>query len=189
MEEAQKVLVKEFTQTLYAVSDNTYLRIRFQPGVFLAYRLIGFDNINRDAADTGMQLEGGEVGSGHTLMAMFEITAKSTDSKLLQKPVADISLVYQKTGSGTPVKQDFPVTFNPLDINHADSCYRLAASVAAFGSLLRKSVYLSNYHWEEVYDLAASACNNNNTAQAGFLSLIEKAMKLYDPAAKRKRKK
>lgn len=189
LEEAQKVLVREFTQTLYAVADNTYLRIRFYPGIFSAYRLIGFDNVSRDAEDSAAQLEGGEVGSGHTMMAMFEVATKPGDSAWLQKPVADINLVFQRKGSGNAIKQSFPVVFNHLSISQADSCYRLAASVAAFGSLLRKSAYLPNYRWEEVYRLAASACQINSPAEAGFLLLIEKAMKLYDLPAKRKRKK
>src|SRR6185295_13025202 len=42
--EAEKVLVREFTQTVYAVADDAYLNIAFNPSLVRNYRLIGFDN-------------------------------------------------------------------------------------------------------------------------------------------------
>jgi Ca-activated chloride channel family protein len=36
--------VKEFTQTIYAVANNAFLKIVFKPGMIEEYRLIGFDN-------------------------------------------------------------------------------------------------------------------------------------------------
>src|SRR6185369_2868624 len=42
--EAEKVLVKELTQTLYSVADDAYLSISFNPELVKDYRLIGFDN-------------------------------------------------------------------------------------------------------------------------------------------------
>ena len=42
--EAEKVLLKEFTQTLYAVADDVYMDVEFNPEYVKEYRLIGFDN-------------------------------------------------------------------------------------------------------------------------------------------------
>ncbi|MGZ2926518.1 YfbK domain-containing protein, partial [Pseudomonas aeruginosa] len=44
IQEAEKVLVKEFTQTLFAVANEATLSVRFNPQMIKAYRLIGYEN-------------------------------------------------------------------------------------------------------------------------------------------------
>ncbi len=72
--EAEKVLVKELTQTLYSVADDALFNIWFNPSVVKEYRLIGYDNKRKALADSVSEIEGGEVGSGHTTLALFEIS-------------------------------------------------------------------------------------------------------------------
>ena len=50
--EAEKVLVKELTQTLYTVADDAYLNIQFNSDLVNEYRLIGYDNKLKALADT-----------------------------------------------------------------------------------------------------------------------------------------
>ncbi len=71
--EAEKVLLTEFTQTLYAVADNVYMNVNFDPNYVSEYRLIGFDNKVGALNDSLSVIEGGEVGSGHSIIAAFEI--------------------------------------------------------------------------------------------------------------------
>src|ERR1700761_4295622 len=66
--EAEKVLVREFTQTVYAVADDAYLNIVFNPALVKDYRLIGFDNKVKVLSDSPREIQGGEVGSGHSLL-------------------------------------------------------------------------------------------------------------------------
>ena len=44
IKEAEKVLVKEVTQTFYAVADDVFLNVKFNTDLVKEYRLIGFDN-------------------------------------------------------------------------------------------------------------------------------------------------
>ncbi|HRF23412.1 MAG TPA: DUF3520 domain-containing protein, partial [Chitinophagaceae bacterium] len=62
--EAEKVLLKEFTQTLYSVADGVYMNVEFNPEYVKEYRLIGFDNKVGALRDTLSMVEGGEIGSG-----------------------------------------------------------------------------------------------------------------------------
>ncbi len=71
--EAEKVLMKEFSQTLYAVADDVYMNVEFNPDYVKEYRLIGFDNKVGALKDSLSVIEGGEVGSGQSMMAVFEI--------------------------------------------------------------------------------------------------------------------
>ena len=63
---------------MYAVAVNAYANIQFNPAVIKKYRLIGFDNKKTAIVDTTSLLEGGEVGSGHNMMAVFEIVPAET---------------------------------------------------------------------------------------------------------------
>jgi len=72
-QEGEKVLVKELTQTLYAAADDVYMNVEFNPDLVKAYRLIGFDNKRSALADSSSELEGGEIGSGHSMIAIFEL--------------------------------------------------------------------------------------------------------------------
>ena len=71
--EGEKILVKELTQTLYTVADDAFVSIQFNPELVREYRLIGFDNKLKVLSDTLSEVEGGEVGSGHSLIALFEV--------------------------------------------------------------------------------------------------------------------
>jgi Ca-activated chloride channel family protein len=187
LQEAQKILVKEFTQTIYAVANNAFLKIVFHPGMIEEYRLIGFDNKKNAASDSTSELEGGEVGSGHSMMAIFEIRPVAKDSLLYHKPLAAISLQYRTPVTDSARKQNFQVLYEPQKISEADSSYRFAAAIAMFGAVLRQSKFLSDKKPEDVLNFAITAANPNNPGQAEFLSLIEKAFKIYRPVKKKKK--
>src|SRR5579862_9522077 len=72
--EAKKVLVNEFGGTLFTIAKDVKLKIEFNPAIVQAYRLIGYENrmlnkedFNNDSKDAG------ELGSGHTVTAVYEI--------------------------------------------------------------------------------------------------------------------
>lgn len=187
LQEAQKVLVTEFTQTLYAVANNAYLKISFNPSVIKEYRLIGFDNKKNAVADSTSEPEGGEVGSGHTIMAIFEVRSQKNDSVFIHQPFASINIQYKRLHTDSSNRQNFTALYEPEAIASVDSSFRFAASVAVFGSVLKQSKYLKNYRLADVYLLAKSAVDPNDFLQREFLALIEKAMGIYNPV-KRKRK-
>ncbi|RYZ81652.1 MAG: VWA domain-containing protein, partial [Proteobacteria bacterium] len=82
--EAEKVLVKEFTQNVYSVADDASLNIHFDEDYVKEYRLIGFDNKLKALSDSIMEIEGGEVGSGHSMLSVVEIVPTLKLSSALQ---------------------------------------------------------------------------------------------------------
>jgi Ca-activated chloride channel family protein len=187
LQEAQKVLVTEFTKTIYAVANNAFLKIRFKPGTVSEYRLIGFDNKKNAASDSTSELEGGEVGSGHSLMAIFEIKPFVKDSSLYHRPLADITLQYKVPLNDSSREQLFTAQYEPKPIQAADSSYRFAAAIAMFGSLLKQSKFIRDYKYEDVLILARTAVNANEPRSAEFLTLVDKAIKIYNPVKKKKK--
>jgi Ca-activated chloride channel family protein len=193
LREAEKVLITEFTKTLYAVADDCYAGVTFNPAMVKQYRLIGFENKIDAIADTSSQLEGGEIGTGHTLTAVFEITPAVQNFEALnngekQDEIASIKLQYRLPQQADDKYQIFKAQNNYSDINKTDSSDRLAASIVMFGELLKQSGFAKKYTWDDVMALAKTAVNRNDYLQAEFLDLIEKARKIYTDGKKKRRK-
>ncbi len=187
LQEAQKILVKEFTQTLYAVANNAYLKIQFEPGSIAAYRLIGFDNKLNATEDSTSELEGGEVGSGHSMIAVFEIEPKAGAEKKTGDKLAMLSLQFKSANNGAAQVQTFPVPFQFTEINAIDSCYRFATAVAMLGSVLKKSKFTRNLLPEDVLSFARTVVNVSDPQQNEFLLLTEKMVRIYQPPKKKKK--
>lgn len=189
--EAEKVLITEFTKTLYAVALECHAGVTFNPALVKKYRLIGFDN-NIDAiTDTTSQLEGGEIGTGHALMAVFEIepVGSNTDSTVgsfTNSNIASVNMQYRLPQQPAEKKQVFEVANQPLDIIQADSSLRFAAAVIMFGELLKQSPFADSYTWDDVIAMGKAAANKQNYPQAEFLTLAEAAKKIYALGKKKK---
>lgn len=182
--EAEKVLVKELMQTLYVIADDANLKIIFNPEVVSEYRLIGFDNKVNAVIDSSSELEGGEVGSGHTLMAMFEIKPTVINTNHMADSVASerlstVILDYKKPRDSTQLKLSYDCPLLYTKFEKLDSCYRFASAVVMFGSILRESKFVKAVGWNDISILAASSYDSKDVVQREFLTLVEKAKKIY----------
>jgi Ca-activated chloride channel family protein len=185
--EAEKVLVKELTQTLYSVADDAYLSISFNPDLVKDYRLIGFDNKVKAISDSLSELEGGEVGSGHTLMAMFEIVPANQDAiESGDGKLASAVIHYRYPMETTRRTSSFELQSHYKEFNSLPACHRFAASVAEFAMLLKSSRYAKAVSWSDVIILANESYNANDAVQAEFIGLVEKARKIYGRSKRRK---
>ncbi|MBC8034518.1 MAG: DUF3520 domain-containing protein, partial [Chitinophagaceae bacterium] len=176
--EAEKVLVHELAQTLCTVADDAYLNIHFNPDYVKEYRLVGFDNKANALADSLSDLEGGEVGSGYTLMALFEI-AQQNNPPVDKSVLATVSLDYKIPRSTKRFKTTYHCTPNVKDFNSLPAPYRFASSVALFGSILKNSAFTSKSTFSDVILLATPSVNPDDALQREFLEIVEKTKKLY----------
>ena len=73
--EAKKVLVNEFGGTLFTIAKDVKIQIEFNPSIVESYRLIGYENrlLNNEDFENDKK-DAGELGSGHTVTALYEIT-------------------------------------------------------------------------------------------------------------------
>jgi len=176
--EAEKVLVQEFTKTLYAVANDVFLTVHFNPDIIKEYRLIGFDNKRNALLDSSSELLGGEIGSGHNSLAIFELipTTKTADTSTL---IAKLNLQYRLPKTQKQAVQEFDFTYQPLLFNNTDTRLRFATAIAMFGSLLKESTYAKNYSYEQVLNIAQNAADVNNSLEQEFIALVHKATKIY----------
>lgn len=192
--EAQKVLIAEFTKTIYAVANDAYVHVYFNPYYVKKYRLIGFDNKKELLEKGDTELEGGEVGSGHSLMAVFEIEPVDlvNDSIMHNNPevnIAQLQLHYKIPETSEEVTANFPVSNNFQEFKTCDSSLRFATAVIMFGGLLKQSELWQNFTWDDVLKTGHSSAEFNNYAQTEFLALVEKAKIIYEPYRRKKKKK
>lgn len=178
--EAEKVLVQELTQTLYTVADDAFLNISFNPSRVKEYRLIGFDNKTNAIADSLSELEGGEVGSGHTLMVLFEVVPEKKSSPPAKEPLASVSINYKlpaDSNSHSTIVYECPDELT--DFNAIPAPYRFASSVALYGSLLKKSPFTATANWNDVLNLANQSYNPEDRLQKEFITIVEQTRKIY----------
>lgn len=185
--EAEKILVTEFTKNIFAVANDASITLKFDPNTVTSYRLIGFDNKKSAIEDSTSVLEGGEIGSGHSIMAIAEIIPAKDSIISWGKPLTAITLRYTDPSTNSKKEQVFTADYQLKNIEKADSTYRFAASVAMLGGVLRKSKYLRDFQLEDVLLLAKSGARNQNFLQQEFVSLLEKAIRLYAPAKKKRK--
>jgi len=188
--EAEKVLVKELTQTLYSVADDAFLDIDFNPDFVREYRLIGYDNKMKALADSLSEVDGGEVGSGHSVMAIFEIkpAIELKEYQALEKEsLARIRVNYKNPGDSLNHITGYNCPLQYREFNDIDPSYRFATALTMFGSLLKDSKYSRRYNWYDIREIAEHAQNPSDGLQKEFLEIIEKAKKIYSHSRKKRR--
>src|SRR5690606_15884927 len=73
--EGRKVLVEELSATLMTIAKDVKIQFEFNPAVVAEYRLIGYENrmLRREDFNND-QVDAGEIGAGHNVTALYELT-------------------------------------------------------------------------------------------------------------------
>jgi Ca-activated chloride channel family protein len=189
--EAEKVLLKEFTQTLYSVADDVYMNVEFNPEYVKEYRLIGFDNKVGALRDTSSVIEGGEIGSGFSMIAMFEIEPTEINRGAIRDSIysgqfANLRLQYRNPGDSTHRYFEMKSRFAFMPYEQLGKCYHFSAAVAQFGSMLRNSPFVKSKNWNDMVAMAQASAGENDLLQNEFVNLTIKARNLYMKGKKKK---
>jgi Ca-activated chloride channel family protein len=187
--EAEKVLMEEFAQTIYAVAKEAYIELRFDPALVKSYRLIGFDNKLIALQDSTNEIQGGEIGSGHSLMSLIEIDPVELETEPAFHPAAfaKLRMHYQLPDENINRQEEFDIPNNFVPFDDLPNYYRFSASVALFGGLLKKSTYTQKTSWDELALIAKSSYDPNDVSQTEYIMLIDKAKKIYHKEKKKKK--
>ncbi len=181
--EAERVLVKELTQTFYAVADDACMNLKFNSEYVKSYRLIGFDNKKEALADTLNNLEGGEIGSGSGVMAIFEIVPTEKNLQLVNSKsvieIAQMDLNYSLNQDSIIKKIHYNANTVFTPINQVNKELKFAAAVTMFALKLKKSKYYNEQSWSFIKSFSKSSADETNYLQKQFLILLDKAIKLY----------
>jgi secreted protein with Ig-like and vWFA domain len=133
--EARKVLVEEVGGTLVTIAKDVKLQVEFDRRSVRRYRLVGYTNrmlADRDFADDTK--DAGEIGSGHTVTALYEIEPTAAPPEP-DWNVMDIDLRYKDPdGERSRLVEVSVPARAPAEVS-AD--FQFAAAVAGFGQALQ----------------------------------------------------
>lgn len=192
MQEAQKVFGKEFGGTLYTIAKDVKIQVEFNPNKVQAYRLIGYENrLLNDEDFIDDTKDAGELGSGHTVTALYELIPVGMKSDYLN-PMDDLKYT-TKAKTDDYANELFTVKFRYKkpdgdksielihvqsdEISTASDDFKFATSVALFGMQLKHSKYHNNSKINDVLTLANEGKNND---QAGYRSEFVRLVESYE---------
>ncbi len=203
LREAQKVLVEEAGSTLFPIATDVKIQVEFNPAQIAEYRLIGYETraLNREDFNND-KVDAGDIGSGHTVTAIYELTPASAVNKFIddlryqssdtdaeEKPenatneFAFLKMRYKLPGEKTSKLLTLPITSALLqaDVDTLSDDMRFAASVAAFGQKLRGNAHLVEFSYDEIIRIASGARSKDAFGyRSEFVSLVRLA-KSVDP--------
>lgn len=185
-QEAEKIIMKEFTQTLYTVADDAHMHVTFDPSLVKQYRLIGFDNKVGALIDTTSEVGGGEIGSGQSITVAFEIEPNFVSgANVFSDHFAEIKLQYRLPKDTTAQETQEQFAYDPVLYNDIDPIYRFATSVIMFGTILKSSPFAKEISWGDIMFQASESANPTDGNQSQFVELVYKAKNFYSKKKKK----
>ncbi len=198
LQEAEKVLVQEASSTMFPIAKDVKIQVEFNPAKVAEYRLIGYEtralaheDFNNDRVDAG------EIGSGHSVTAIYEVTPKgqpqmiddlrygeaSTDNGGVANAdeYAFVKIRYKLPDADTSKLITTPVTgANEIaSFDQATTDQRFSVAVAAFGQKLRDGDQTASMGWDRIAEIASAARGADPFGyRSEFLSLVRLAAAL-----------
>lgn len=175
-QEAERTLVTELTQTLFTVAEDVYVSVNFDSAVVKEFRLVGYENKQSAMEDSLAELEGGDIGSGHSIMALLEI---STTANSFSKQLGNISVHYRMPGTTVISEAKFQCTAHFVSYNNLEQSFKKAINLVMLGMKLKFSPYAKKIRWDDIEKNAQKNFNSKEPMDLQYLELISKAKKIY----------
>jgi Ca-activated chloride channel family protein len=198
IQEANRFLGKEFKGSMFAIAKDVKIQIEFNPKEVQAYRLIGYENRKLRPEDfTNDKIDAGELGSGHTVTALYEIIPAGVKSSFLEttptlkytkteptgtvynNELATVKFRYKKPDGDKSIEMVQAIANTVSDLDAASGDFRFSAAVAWFGLKLRESKLIGNKSADDIKKLAKSGmANDTDGYKAEFVRLVESDTKI-----------
>ena len=150
--EAKRIFVENLTGTLQVIAREAKVQVDFNPRVVSRFRLLGYENRRLDHEDfRDDDADGGEIGSGHSVTALYEI--KLHEGVVGQLATVSIRHEDPDTRQVTEISKDiFAAEFEDA-FEDASPEFQLAASIAEFAEILRDSFWAQEGSLEAVHEI------------------------------------
>ncbi len=204
--EAQKVLIEEMSSTLFTIAKDVKIQIEFSPLVS-EYRLIGYENrlLNREDFNND-KVDAGDIGAGHTVTAIYEITLASDNTDQIDQlrynqsvnhpapetnELAFLKLRYKlpandinNSDANTSKLVSYPIEISSIQtqVSESSNDFKFSAAVAAFAQKLRGGDYLvDDFNYDEIISLARQGKGSDVNGYRGeFIQLVKLASSLAE---------
>lgn len=191
--EARKVLVEEASSTLFPIAKDVKIQVEFNKSKVSEYRLIGYETriLNREDFNND-KVDAGEIGSGHAVTAIYEITPRGEKGLIdesrygkSEERTTDASneygflkIRYKLPKENTSKLIDTPITASNevATVDAAPADVKFAVSVAAFGQLLHGDSYTGEFVYDDIIKLAISGKGEDKFGYRNeFINLVRTA--------------
>ena len=198
LSEAKKVLVQESTAALFTIAKDVKLQIEFNPKTVEEYRLVGYETraLNREDFNND-KVDAGDVGSGHAVTAIYEITPVGSKASLIDKrryaDENDSAATERQEKAGEygflKIRYKLPKALRsrlieqPIAIDAGvpaklEKDVAFSTAVAGFAQLMRNGKYTGALKFDDVIDEAERGLGNDRFGyRAEFIDLVRKAKK------------
>ncbi|RWD47842.1 MAG: VWA domain-containing protein [Mesorhizobium sp.] len=197
--EAEKVLVEDASSTLFTIAKDVKIQVEFNPNKVSEYRLIGYETraLNREDFNND-RVDAGEIGSGHSVTAIYEITPKGSGGEQIDQlrygqasvnnggvanadEYAFVKIRYKLPNEDASKLITTPVTSanEVADFDQASTDQRFSIAVAAFGQKLRDEDATAKFGDDKIMEIATAARGADPFGyRSEFLSLVRLASAL-----------
>lgn len=174
-QEAQRLFVEDLTGTLQTIARDAKIQVEFNSQTVQYYRLMGYEN--RDVADSDFrnnEVDAGEIGSGHSVTALYEIVPYGQAS-------GDLANVYMRwedpeTGFVTEINHAVTTVDIAPQFGQASARYQQDVAVAAFADILSNGAWSQTANLFEVYEILEGVAKEVDDPDVSeLLILIERA--------------
>ncbi|HYC69330.1 VWA domain-containing protein [Brevundimonas sp.] len=200
LEEARRLFGPAFDRGAFPIADDVKIQVEFNPARVSEYRLIGYETRMLNEEDfNNDRVDAGEVGSGASVTAIYEITPVGGPSQIPERrydqnrpdnslgvgggdPAGEIGFVqvrYKLPGQPDSRLMQQVVSNSGAGRVSAQppESTRWALAVAAFGQKLRNDPWMSpDYGWDDILEQAQGARGEDPYGErADFVQLIRAA--------------
>lgn len=193
IQEANRFLGKEFKGSMFAIAKDVKIQIEFNPKHVQSYRLIGYENRKLRPEDfKNDAIDAGELGSGHTVTALYEIIPTGVESSFIQdiadlkyseikispkdysNELATIKFRYKKPDGEKSIEMIETIENNVLSLAKTSEDFKFSAAVAWFGLKLRDSKLVTNKTSKDIKALALQGKSKDEDGyRSEFIRLVE----------------
>ena len=181
-QEAKHAFGDRLQGTLDTIARDVKIQVNWKPDAVLSYRLVGYEN--RDIADKDFRndkVDAGEIGSGHTVTAIYDVILRD-DALNKGAPLASVNIRAKKPGPDVPAQEwttNLTAAHFKSEWMSTSKDTRIALGAASFAELMRKSPYVGELSYAEVWRMVDGAQRKgvaedrelrDLVAQAGALS-------------------
>ena len=192
IQEANRFLGKEFKGSMFAIAKDVKIQIEFNPKHVQSYRLIGYENRKLRPEDfKNDAIDAGELGSGHTVTALYEIIPVGIKSDYLKEvdglkysnvannqnfsnELATIKFRYKKPDGEKSTEMVETIKNETISLAKTSDDFKFSSSVAWFGLKLRDSKLISNKSISDIKNLANQGKSNDSEGyRSEFIRLVD----------------
>ncbi len=145
LDEAERLFEVELIENLTPIAMDARIQVEFDEDIVDSYRLIGFEN--RGVLDSDFrndEVDAGELNSGHTVTAIYEIELdRSVDVENDRDDLGIVNLRWQDPETRDWIEIDEEIDLRDIEPDWTDTSaeFRLATTVAAWADVLRNSPF------------------------------------------------